>query len=261
MLDPDLPLLEPGADQHERPCGLWHDAEPLGVGDRLNLVQQLHVREVVHEHRLLQDHHNPVPPQPHRPHLGPEREVAYAPRLVVVPDHDLGGRVVRGRPATDEGEDVAAEEHLRHSDAAARTEVAAEDLAERLAVVDAEAVAGAGGEAGVVLVEGQVEELGRRGGRGGRRGGGIGRGGGGVGDRVPAVGVVVVGDQREGIYGLGEIGGVGLGDEVVGIGRRPRVIRPLRGGDGGESGHGGGGDGDGDGDGGDDDGGGGGLSL
>lgn len=39
MLDPHLPLLEPWADQHERPCRLRHDAEPLGVGDRLNLVQ------------------------------------------------------------------------------------------------------------------------------------------------------------------------------------------------------------------------------
>lgn len=60
---------------------------------------------------------------------------------------------------------------MDQSDSSAGTEVTPENLAEGVAVVDAEAVVGAGGEAAGVLVEGEVEEGGggirrRVGGRG-----------------------------------------------------------------------------------------------
>lgn len=78
---------------------------------------------------------------------------------MVVPDHDLVDRVLRVGSAPDEGEYVAAEEHLDQSDAATRPEVAAEDLAEGIAVVDSEPHVGSDGEAAIVLVEREVEEV------------------------------------------------------------------------------------------------------
>lgn len=126
---------------------------------------------------------------------------------MVVPDHDLVGGVERIGSTTDDGEDVAAEEHLDQSDGAAWAEVAAEDLAEGVAVVDAEAEVGAGGEAAVVLVEGEVEELGRV--WAGRSRGRVLGGGGGVG---------VVGFGVGGHY-IGELegrGGGGGGHWVIG---------------------------------------------
>lgn len=77
---------------------------------------------------------------------------------MVVPNHDLIERVLRIGPAADQGEYVAAEQHLDGADAAV-FEIAAEDLAEGVAVVDPEAAVGAGGEAAVVLVEGHVEKI------------------------------------------------------------------------------------------------------
>lgn len=138
-------------------------------------------------------------------------------------------------PAADEREDVATEQHLHDGDSPA-VEVAAEDLAERVAVEDPKPSVGAGGEAAGVLVEGEVEEGGgvrrtrrrrrrRRGGR--RRGGeggfvfgfgfGFGAFGGGFGFGWPGL---VTGFG----FGVGEGGGI----RVWGLGKR-----------GGESGHGG----------------------
>lgn len=79
---------------------------------------------------------------------------------MIVPDHDLIGRVLRVFTAADDGEDVASEEHLDDADSSGIVvdEVSAEDLAEGVAVEDAEATVGGGGEAAVVLVEGEVEE-------------------------------------------------------------------------------------------------------
>lgn len=97
---------------------------------------------------------------------------------MVVPDHDLIRRVAwvgTATAAADEGEYVAAEEHVDEADAAAGAELAAENLAEGVAVVDAEALVGSGGEAAGVLVEGEVEEGGGGGGSGGRRVGCLGR--------------------------------------------------------------------------------------
>jgi hypothetical protein len=54
----------------------------------------------------------PVAPELDRFDLGSERELTNAPVLVVVPDHHLVRRVARVVPAADQGEDVAAEEHL-----------------------------------------------------------------------------------------------------------------------------------------------------
>lgn len=61
-----------------------------------------------------------------------------------------------------EGEDVGLEEHLDAADAGGG-EVAAEEFPEGVGVVDAEAGVGGGGEAGMVLVEGELEEGGRSG--------------------------------------------------------------------------------------------------
>jgi len=75
---------------------------------------------------------------------------------VVIPDHDLVGRVLGMGSAADKGDDVTAEEHLHVADSAA-VELAAELFAEGVAIIDAETVVGGGGEASLVLVEGDVE--------------------------------------------------------------------------------------------------------
>lgn len=76
---------------------------------------------------------------------------------MVVPDHDFVWRVVRVRAAAYESKDVASEEHLHGSDASAGisfgVEVAAEDLAEGVAVEDSKAGGCSSGEASIVLIE------------------------------------------------------------------------------------------------------------
>lgn len=75
---------------------------------------------------------------------------------MVVPDHDLVGRVMGIGSAADKGDDVAAEEHRDVTDPSA-VKLAAELLAEGVAIIDAETVVSGGGEASMVLVEGDVE--------------------------------------------------------------------------------------------------------
>ena len=82
---------------------------------------------------------------------------------MVVPDHNLVRRVLRVGTAPDKCQNIAPEQHLHHSDprsaaAVIAAEVAAEDLAEGIAVVDPEPVVGAGGEAAMVLVKREVEQ-------------------------------------------------------------------------------------------------------
>ena len=160
VLDPNLPFLQARADQHHRASTLRNSAQPLRVREGLDLMHQLEVHEVVNEDLLLEDDDDPIPPEPDGSNVGPEGELADAPALVVVPYHDLVGRVLRIGSSADEGEYVASEEHLHDGDPA--VEIAPEDLAERVAVEDQEAAVGADGEAGVVLVEGEVEQRRRR---------------------------------------------------------------------------------------------------
>lgn len=147
---------------------------------------------------MEQDHDYSVSPKLDRLDLGAEGEFTDAPGLVVVPDHDLVERVLGSGRATDEGQDVAAEEHLHDPDAAL-LEFPPEDLPEGIAVVDTEAGVGASGEAAMVLVEREVEEAGSPDGSGGgaRRKGG---GGGGIwvgngGDGGSGVGISVLGHE------------------------------------------------------------------
>lgn len=170
MLDPDLTFLEARADEDDGAGDMGDLAEALRVGDGLNLMEKLEVGEVVDEDLLHKDDDDPVPPEADALDLGAEGELADTAGLVIVPDHDLVDGVLGVGAAADEGENVATEEHLDEADpAACGAEVAAEDLAERVAVVDAEAGVGANGEAAVVLVEGEVEE----GGDSGRDGAGV----------------------------------------------------------------------------------------
>ena len=135
-------------------------------------MQHLEIGEVVDEDLVGEDDDDSVAAETDAFNFGAEGELADAAGLVVVPDHDLVGRIAGfggggGGGGADEGEDVAAEEHVDEGDAtAAGAEVVAEDLAEGVAVIDAEAAVGGGGEATGVLVEGEVEE-----------GGGVGIGG------------------------------------------------------------------------------------
>lgn len=163
---------------------------------------------------------------------------------MVVPNHDLIQRILRRIATADQGKDVAAEKHLDSANSpAAPIEISAEDLAEGIAVIDSEAAVGAGGEAAVVLVEGDVEELDRARVWVGTEDGAVIVGGGG-GIAVIGVGSGVVGGssvvrRRVGLEALLLLLEVGLehGGDQIGI-----RVRVWMGGDGG---HGAGGDPDG----------------
>lgn len=201
VLDPDLTFLEPRADEDDGTRDVRDLAEALRVSNGLNLVEELEVGEVVDEDLLDEDDDDPVAAEADALDLGAEGEFADAAGLVVVPDHDLVDGVLGVGAAADKGEDVAAEEHLDEADpTAGGAEIAPEDLAERVAVVDAEAGVGANGEAAVVLVEGEVEE------------------GGDSGRDPDRVGVGVLGlVEGGGGHGVRGGGGGGVGDGGFGL--------------------------------------------
>lgn len=116
-------------------------------------MHQLKVREIIHKYLLLYHDNYPITAEPNAANGSAERKLPNAPSLVVIPDHDLVGRVLRVGPTANESQYVAAEEHLYVADPSA-VELAAEKLPVRVAVVDAEAVVSGGGEAGLVLVKG-----------------------------------------------------------------------------------------------------------
>ena len=102
MLDPHLAFLQTRAHQHHRASPLRDSAQALRVRNGLNLMHELEVREVVDEDLLLEDDDDPIPPEPNGSNIGPEGELADAPALVIVPDHDLVRRILRVRSAADE---------------------------------------------------------------------------------------------------------------------------------------------------------------
>jgi hypothetical protein len=115
-------------------------------------VQQLKVHEVVDENFVLEHHDDALAPETNAPDGGAEGELPNAAALVIVPDHDLVGRVVGVISAADEHEYVAAEQHLdaadtpspgADADSTLGGEVLTEDISEEVAVVDAEAGLGA----------------------------------------------------------------------------------------------------------------------
>ena len=112
-------------------------------------MKELQIGEVVDEDLLKKDDDDAITAEADGGDGGAERELADASALMVVPDHDLIGRVM----AAEDGKDVAPEKHLDMVDTAG--EGSPENLPERVGVEDTEASGGGGGEAGVVLVEGE----------------------------------------------------------------------------------------------------------
>jgi hypothetical protein len=155
------------------------DASRVGYG--LDLMKQFEIGEVVYVDLVLENDDDAIPSEAHSANLGSEGELPDAPVLLVVPNHDFVGRIQGLLAAADQCQDVAAEEHLHHGDAAVR-EVSLERPLEGLAVEDPEAGLGGTGEAAMVLVEGSGEEVvggvevGRGGGGRRRRRGRRGRG-------------------------------------------------------------------------------------
>ena len=59
------------------------------VPDGVDAVQQVQVGEPIHVDALCQDHHDAISAKANRLDLATEAELAYAPALVVIPDHHL----------------------------------------------------------------------------------------------------------------------------------------------------------------------------
>lgn len=79
-------------------------------------MKELQIGEVVDKNLLKEDDDDAIAAEADGDDGGAEGELADAAALVIVPDHDLVGRVV----AADDGEDVAAEKHLDMVDAAGK---------------------------------------------------------------------------------------------------------------------------------------------
>eukprot|EP00968_Pinguiococcus_pyrenoidosus_P005331 scaffold340_cov256-Pinguiococcus_pyrenoidosus.AAC.55 len=157
-LDADMALADARARQHggHRLGADGHEA--LVVGQRVDLIQQLEVREAVHVDLVGQDDDHAVSAQLHRFDFGAKAQLSDAAVLVVIPDHHFVGWIARIGATPDQRKEVTAEQHLHDPDTAA-VKHSLEGLFERVHIVDAEAGLRAAGEAAKVLIEAHEEKL------------------------------------------------------------------------------------------------------
>lgn len=200
MLNTHLSSVQTGASQDARARGRGKGTESPGIRQSFHLMDEAKVRETVQINLVLQDDDDPIAPQPYGPHFATEEKLPDAVTLVIVPDNHL----VRGIPGGDKREEVASEEHFHDGETVADrgtgpsygtsdrvdsfcrsaefakegksatggggggVKFAAEKLTKGVGVEDTETGGGTGGDAGVILVEGEGEKGRFRG--GGRRG-------------------------------------------------------------------------------------------
>lgn len=107
---------------------------------------------------MLEHNHNSVEPQPHASNFVRELNISDAAATFVVPEHNPVGRGFWVAFAAHKSVEVAVEEHLNDVEFAAG-EAAMEGTAVWVGVEDLEAVVGASGEASVVLVPRDGEQL------------------------------------------------------------------------------------------------------
>lgn len=158
MLYPNLPLLQPRANQHKRSGHLGHSTKPLRVGNSLDLMQQLQISKIVNENFLLQDDNNSISSKAHATNLRPKRQLPDTPALMVVPNHDLVDRIPWIRSTTDQSQNVATKEHFNDSDTTSMIEIPPKNLTKRIAIVDPKPLIRTGSKAAMILVEGHMEE-------------------------------------------------------------------------------------------------------
>lgn len=142
MLHPNLALLQSRTNQNQGPGPLGYCAKSLRIRYGLNLVQHFQIRKIVYEYFLFQNDNDSVSPKPNRSYFRTKRKLADASALVVVPDHNLIRRVLRVGSTANECQNIAPKKHLDNADAAAAAtiEISAKDLAERIAIIDPEAL-------------------------------------------------------------------------------------------------------------------------
>eukprot|EP00391_Amoebophrya_sp_Ameob2_P010196 CAMPEP_0178982196 /NCGR_PEP_ID=MMETSP0795-20121207/365_1 /TAXON_ID=88552 /ORGANISM="Amoebophrya sp., Strain Ameob2" /LENGTH=293 /DNA_ID=CAMNT_0020672821 /DNA_START=544 /DNA_END=1427 /DNA_ORIENTATION=+ len=156
--------------QVSSPSGRRDRPEPYGPGWRiacmsprvregLNVVYQSQVAEPVDVHFPVYEDEHDVAAQLDLAHLGAEAEFCDAARRLVVPDHHL----VRLKPgicaSAHEGQNVAAEQHCDDAQTAAALKLAPKRKPKRIRVVHSESIFGAADEAGLILVECDVQNL------------------------------------------------------------------------------------------------------
>lgn len=122
------------------------------------MVQKAEVAEVIDVDLRRQRHHHALAAQLDSLDVGAKGQLPYAPVLMVVPDHDLVRREARIDPAADEGQDVAAKEHLDDTDAATG-KLSSKGFLKRLEVVDPEAAVRARSETRAILVQRDAQDL------------------------------------------------------------------------------------------------------
>mmetsp|Transcript_25293 Transcript_25293/g.69683 ORF Transcript_25293/g.69683 Transcript_25293/m.69683 type:complete len:105 (+) Transcript_25293:1572-1886(+) len=102
-----MPLLQPTARDDASAAVGAQRAEAMRVGDRLDRMEKIEVREIVHVDTILQYDNNTLAAHAHRLHFRAKREFSNAAILVVIPDHYLVCRVPGLPPTADQCEDVA----------------------------------------------------------------------------------------------------------------------------------------------------------
>mmetsp|Transcript_46821 Transcript_46821/g.111043 ORF Transcript_46821/g.111043 Transcript_46821/m.111043 type:complete len:237 (+) Transcript_46821:716-1426(+) len=132
--------------------------ETLGVGDGVDLHHALEVLEVVHEHLVLQHHHNLVPSQPHPLRLLTQADVPDVLALDVIPNDDFVRREPPVVRSADQCEKVALEEHLDIADAST-VQLSVDLFLEGAAVEDLESRVGPDRKTALILIESDVENL------------------------------------------------------------------------------------------------------
>lgn len=109
VFNPNLPLLQARAHQHHISRHVRQITESLRVRKGLNLMKNFQISKIINKYLMGEDDDDAVAAETNAFDFRAEREFADAAGLVVVPDHDLVGRVARVGAAADEGEDVAPE--------------------------------------------------------------------------------------------------------------------------------------------------------
>jgi len=159
VLDMYTPRFDAGHREDVAAAGT-ESAQTSGILHGLELMKQLKVREIIYIHLVLQHHHNPISAQFDCLHVTLELQFCNALVLKIIPYHHLVRWESWILAASNNGQNVAPEEHLHDSNASiASLEASVKSLLERVAVADEEASVRATCKASIILVESNIQQL------------------------------------------------------------------------------------------------------
>jgi hypothetical protein len=136
-LNPNLAFPLPRASKDAGSRCRRKSTYSFNVTEGLDLMKKFQVCQVIHIDFVLQNDHNSVTPEFHCPNLTPEGKLSNTTALVIIPDHNLIGRVTWRLATSNQRENGRPKQHLHNSNPCT-IEIPPDSLRERIAVVDAE---------------------------------------------------------------------------------------------------------------------------